>query len=76
MLDLTTENKMMVSNANLLATLRTEFLNRSLYSDMHKEAYGYRPRAAEWGWAMTCSMPELKAHIDMLHREIENAIDY
>ena len=66
----------MVSDTKLLATLRSNFLNRSLYSDMHKEARGYRPREFEWGWSMTCSMPELKAHIEMLHREIEDAIDY
>lgn len=46
-------------------------MNRSLYSDLHKDVYGFRPSAAARQWAATCSDEEFRAEWDSLMRALE-----
>lgn len=38
----------------------------SMYSDVHKDAYGFRPREAAWAEVRAMSLDELRAEMDYL----------
>jgi hypothetical protein len=53
-------------------TEREELL--SLYSDMHKDAYGFRPREWQWPELDSMSIEQLKVELDKLQGDVESAI--
>jgi hypothetical protein len=51
-------------------TKRSELL--SIYSDMHKDRYGMRPRG---DWLRTASEAELSAEIDLLDKWLQEELE-
>lgn len=53
------------------ATTAREYLEGALFSDLHKDAYGYRPREGQWAAWLAMSVAELEVEHDRMIAHLE-----